>query len=536
MYTLKNGMVAGNDEFILSSKYAIPTELTGGGNTHVLMVGSSGSGKTTRGFIPNIMQLNSSMVIIDQKGALYRDMAPGLRSAGYNVDVIDFIHPEKSTVHWNPLVRIKTEEQEDAFARTFFVSTGKSDDAYWDLAPAQLFKAIFAGLKEMKPGQTPTLRDIMTIESMVHSRGNEGSPRDNALDIFFNTLRAETPGLSEKDKEEIAILTKRINDFDSKILKAEFDVQNCDGASDEPSGKARFELNRLKRQRDCLAKQLSDIKEREFKQVFTRKSRAYDLWMGVSHNADTTFACILSEFSIKMAPFTTSGLLALMDNGPQVDFARLGRVCDENGNRIKPTALFIVCSDTSRALDPLISVLESQMFDELVRLADDELGGQLEQPVTFFLDDFASGTPLMDAPKLVANVRSRRIRMVMCVQSLAQLTALYGSDAQSIVTNCDVRLMFGGVGSIAEAAILNRGEKLPDHLSRAVDPHKVVVFCKGKDTVVDDCFDPAWHPNHALFEMARFEEERAHERAEQSLSAIEQHDHRTSWTYGRTGR
>jgi type IV secretion system protein VirD4 len=77
--------------------------------THTLVIGTTGSGKTTMYVTPSIQLLSStkskpSMVISDPKGELYDLHSEHLKNMGYDVKVIDLREPDKSS-KWNPLDR-----------------------------------------------------------------------------------------------------------------------------------------------------------------------------------------------------------------------------------------------------------------------------------------------------------------------------------------------------------------------------------------------------------------------------------------------
>ena len=55
-------------------------------NNNVLVLGSSGCGKTRNHLKPNLLQAQGSYIVLDSKGILYREMAPYLRKQGYQVD------------------------------------------------------------------------------------------------------------------------------------------------------------------------------------------------------------------------------------------------------------------------------------------------------------------------------------------------------------------------------------------------------------------------------------------------------------------
>src|SRR5574344_1381462 len=58
-------------------------------NLNLLICGGSGAGKTRFFAKPNIMQCNSSFVILDPKGELLRDTGYLLKKKGYKVKVLD---------------------------------------------------------------------------------------------------------------------------------------------------------------------------------------------------------------------------------------------------------------------------------------------------------------------------------------------------------------------------------------------------------------------------------------------------------------
>ncbi|MFW6029758.1 MAG: type IV secretory system conjugative DNA transfer family protein, partial [Halanaerobiales bacterium] len=76
---------------------------------HTMIVGTTGSGKTTTFIDPSIQILSEiktkpSMVITDPKGELYQNHSAKLEKQGYKVQVIDLREPQISD-RWNPLER-----------------------------------------------------------------------------------------------------------------------------------------------------------------------------------------------------------------------------------------------------------------------------------------------------------------------------------------------------------------------------------------------------------------------------------------------
>ena len=61
------------------------------------------------------------------------------------------------------------------------------------------------------------------------------------------------------------------------------------------------------------------------------------------------------------------------------------------------------------------------------------------------MDDFASNAVIADFDKIISVIRSREIYVSLVVQSLTQLTSMYGEPkAMTIINNCDSCLYLGG--------------------------------------------------------------------------------------------
>ena len=75
------------------------------GEYHTLIIGQSGSGKTSALVDPQVRTLikhDESMVISDLKGEIYRDHGQELRERGYNIVIINLREPSTGN-SWNPL-------------------------------------------------------------------------------------------------------------------------------------------------------------------------------------------------------------------------------------------------------------------------------------------------------------------------------------------------------------------------------------------------------------------------------------------------
>lgn len=103
-------------------------------NLNVLVCGGSGAGKTRFYCKPNVMQCNTSMVILDPKGEIARDVGGLLKRKGYEVKVLDLINMEKSHCY-NPFVYLKDDNDVQKLVTNLFKSTtpkgSQSNDPFW---------------------------------------------------------------------------------------------------------------------------------------------------------------------------------------------------------------------------------------------------------------------------------------------------------------------------------------------------------------------------------------------------------------------
>lgn len=65
-------------------------------NLNTIIIGGSGAGKTRFYGKPNIMQCNTSFVVLDPKGEILRDTGNLLEKEGYVIKIVDLINMDKS--------------------------------------------------------------------------------------------------------------------------------------------------------------------------------------------------------------------------------------------------------------------------------------------------------------------------------------------------------------------------------------------------------------------------------------------------------
>ena len=108
------------------------------------------------------------------------------------------------------------------------------------------------------------------------------------------------------------------------------------------------------------------------------------------------------------------------------------------------TALFAIIPDNDTSFNFLVSILYTQLFQQLFEVADKKYGGSLPMHVQFLMDEFANVSLPDDFDKILSVMRSRGVSVSIILQNLAQLKALFEKQWESIVGNCDEFVYLGG--------------------------------------------------------------------------------------------
>ena len=140
-----------------------------------------------------------------------------------------------------------------------------------------------------------------------------------------------------------------------------------------------------------------------------------------------TLAARLEKFNLES--------LAKMTMTDELDLPSLGE---------KKVALFAIIPDNDTSFNFLVSILYTQIFQQLFYLADHKYGGSLPVHVHFVMDEFANVSLPDDFDKILSVMRSREVSVSIILQNLAQLKALFEKQWESIVGNCDEFLYLGG--------------------------------------------------------------------------------------------
>ena len=156
------------------------------GENHTLVIGVTGSGKTTAVVDPLIYSLcknSESMVITDPKGEIYKNHAELLRGRGYKIVVLNFRDPQKGNA-WNPLTlpyRLykagnidKAVELVDDVALNI-LQDKKAQDPFWEKSASDYFSGCTLGLLEDAEEYQVNLNSISYMTTVGEEKCGPGS-------------------------------------------------------------------------------------------------------------------------------------------------------------------------------------------------------------------------------------------------------------------------------------------------------------------------------------------------------------------------
>ena len=227
-----------------------------------------------------------------------------------------------------------------------------------------------------------------------------------------------------------------------------------------------------------------------------------------------TLKSIQITLAARLEKFNLESLAALTITD-ELDLASMGE---------KKTALFIVIPDNDSSFNFLVSILYTQLFQQLFYLADHKYNGSLPVHVHFIMDEFPNVSLPDDFDKILSVMRSRGVSVSIIIQNMAQLKALFDKQHESIIGNCDEFLYLGGNEKSTHSyvsellgketldtntygkstgrngnystnyQISGRDLLTPDEV-RMLDNRYSILFIRGERPVIDLKFDLHRHPN-----------------------------------------
>ena len=390
---------------------------------HGLIIGATGSGKTTTFVNPMIQILaassaGSSMICTDPKGELFQLHSDTLSKRGYQTMVLDLRDPY-SSFRWNPLGDIYDRYQ-------LYLNTGNEIYQRTD-SPQESGLELVNSLEQYEEvwyeyeGKAYAVRkELLSIIKIARQKIYDELYEDlNDLISVICPIESSDDPVWEKGARSIilAVCLAMLEDSEDPSLemtKEKFCFYNINKAL----GNSENEYAVLK----------------DYFKGRSKLSKAVGLSKQVLSAADNTLASYMSIAFDKLSMFNDEGLCALTS---ATDIEPMSIAT-------KPVALFLKIPDEKDTRHALAAVFILSIYKALIKFASSREDLSLPRNVYFLLDEFGNMPKIDKFDKMITVGRSRKIWFNMVVQSFAQLNNVYGNTVADIIkSNCGLKMFIG---------------------------------------------------------------------------------------------
>ena len=389
-----------DDEIVIGAeKKGKAVEIISTSALHALIVGTTGSGKTT-GFVDqNIAILGRSkgkpsMIIADPKKELYEKHAKQLESEGYKISTLDLREPY-SSARWNPMqVLIRRIRQ----VRELQFNMKQDGNKY--LACGEVFQSHGDARTRVQELKDEIFENAMDLVYTLCPIQNKDQPtwEEGARNLIFGLVLAFCED----------VISGKMDEKQLQLFNVYHNITKY--CSEDTT---------------ALKKYLLEGRE-EF-------SKVRGLVNTVLITSDKTLTSYLSEVNSYIQQLSDDGILSMTSEN-DIDIANM----DES-----PNALFVIVPDERFTRHRFVTLFLTQTYKELVEKANRNLRKKdtdtaiLKRRAYFILDEFGNLPKMENIEGMVTVGRSRGIRYLFVLQSFSQLTAKYGKDIGDIIkTNC----------------------------------------------------------------------------------------------------
>ena len=391
---------------------------------HALVIGATGSGKTTT-FINPMIQLigatncGSSMIINDPKGELFDLHSGFLKRRGYDVQVLD-LRDTYSSSRWNPLDSIWDMYMD-------YIECGKRIVAHRDsMSDYPDLKRMDA---EAEEGALWCEWEGKAYADLFHCQDDVSVAKQKIYDEMYEDLSDLVSGICPITNDKDPLWEKG-----ARSIVLATCIAMLEDSQDPRLGMTKekfnfFNLNKILTN--------SDNNYQALKDYFVGRSplsQAVTLSRQVLAAADSTMSSYMSITFDKLSLFNDRGICGLTSS---TDIH-----ADQFAER--PTALFMKIPDEKDTRYGLASLFVLSMYKALIKVASAREDLSLPRNVYFIMDEFGNMPKIEKFDKMITVGRSRKIWFNMVVQSYTQLNNIYGEGVADVVkSNCAMKMFIG---------------------------------------------------------------------------------------------
>ena len=404
---------------------ALPFEPTG--NRNLILIGPPGSGKSfgyVRTAVFQSIVRGESVVVTDPKGEIHNDMRKLLESRGYKVKVFNLINLDLSNAWdcvqeiYDPITGNIDDQRVITFCKTVIANTGgganSKGDPFWESSEENLFRVAVSYCAYIREKSLIEIYERRAKELLMQLPYITREDEQSLIEIVKNPESAMVD--RRRVVEYLAHSFYGDEEGDRKLSEWEEDAPTCN----------------ISDIYDALLHNDLDKWEANFKYV-PLSHPAASAWAVFKGMGERVQPNIVGGLNTRLQLFMTYKVRRVISND-DIRLANLGA---------EKTALFLIISDDNASMQLLSSLLLSFLFKDL-KEAFDAVGGEGRIPVNVVADELANTGVWPNFEKTIATARSRKIAVSLILQSLPQLTQLYGEEnAETIIGCCNTMLVLG---------------------------------------------------------------------------------------------
>ena len=352
---------------------------------HTIIIGTTGSGKTTSLIEPMLCALSSkknkdNLCITDPKGEVFDRHAKHLRAQGYKIYVLNFKEPMRSD-RWNPLsdlydLKVDAVNTAEGFEKSLL-------ETELDSQIHQLSKSLIPVKNQRDPSWECGAQDM--LKGCINA-------------LLENVEKKDSGSGFTRDMMSLMSVKKF---YDS--LKKGFIHDNSNSMADNP-----------------LTKNLSET---------TRGFMSLTL-----ENAPNTKRNFFGTFEGAMNDWFT-GHIAALTTGSTIDI-------DEDEDA--PFAVFLITRDYDKSDFAVAGMFIDAIYKKMLMRAEKSPDGKNERATHFLLDEFGNIPEIKDFENKISTSRSRNIWFHLSVQSYMQLEVVYGKERATVIRDsCNSQIFLG---------------------------------------------------------------------------------------------
>lgn len=404
---------------------ALPFEPTG--NRNLILIGPPGSGKSfgyVRTAVFQSIVRGESVVVTDPKGEIHNDMRKLLESRGYKVKVFNLINLDLSNAWdcvqeiYDPITGNIDDQRVITFCKTVIANTGgganSKGDPFWESSEENLFRVAVSYCAYIREKSLIEIYERRAKELLTQLPYITQEDEQSLIEIVKNPESAMVD--RRRVVEYLAHSFYGDEEGNRKLSEWEEDAPTCN----------------ISDIYDALLHNDLDKWEANFKYV-PLSHPAASAWAVFKGMGERVQPNIVGGLNTRLQLFMTYKVRRVISND-DIRLANLGA---------EKTALFLIISDDNASMQLLSSLLLSFLFKDL-KEAFDAVGGEGRIPVNVVADELANTGVWPNFEKTIATARSRKIAVSLILQSLPQLTQLYGEEnAETIIGCCNTMLVLG---------------------------------------------------------------------------------------------